>query len=90
MSDQSSHWQQVHQTYDQVVADAWADPALKERLLREPRQVFDQYGIPVPADVELRVYENTPGTWHFVVPGQPDAGSGETVGVRAASFNSCC
>jgi len=60
--------------YGQLVAAAWADPELKQRLLTSPGAVFAEQGIDLPSGVEPRVVENTDQTTYFVLPRQPSDG----------------
>ncbi len=43
--------------WDLLVADAWADPDLKTRLLADPAGVLKERGIEPPADRTIRVVE---------------------------------
>ena len=57
--------------YGQIIAKAWSEPLFKQRLLENPKSVSEEYGIPVPEGLELRVVENTPGVIHIVLPSKP-------------------
>jgi hypothetical protein len=65
---QSGSWQKQ---WGMLVARAWSDEALKERLMDDPRSVLEEFGIDVPADVELRVVEDTDEVRHLVLPASP-------------------
>ena len=54
-----------------LVAKAWSDDELKQRLLAEPAAVLDEHGIEVPPGVELRVVEDTDDVCHLVLPPSP-------------------
>lgn len=54
-----------------LVAKAWADDELKERLLTEPSAVLAEHGIEVPSGIELRVVEDTDDVCHLVLPASP-------------------
>ena len=43
------------QRWGQIVAQAWADPAFKERLLAQPRAVLGERGISVPAGTGVKL-----------------------------------
>ena len=77
--------------YGQLVAGAWADPALKQRLLASPAAVFAERGIDVPAGVEPRVVENTGLTTYFVLPRQPsdDELSDEQLQQAPGGYHGC-
>jgi nitrile hydratase alpha subunit len=59
------------QKWSQLVAQAWADEKLKQRLLEKPAAVLQQHGIEVPAGVEVRVVEPTDKVLYFVLPPKP-------------------
>src|SRR3954468_23059845 len=71
------HREQIHGRYDQIVAKAWADQSLRQRLLDEPGAVFEQEGIDIPAGVNVQVIENTKENWYFILPGKPENLEGE-------------
>ena len=54
-----------------LVADAWADPALKKRLLQEPLTVLKERGIEPPAGTQVKVVEETDKSLCFVLPPPP-------------------
>jgi hypothetical protein len=62
------------QKYHQVMAQAWEDPAFKQRLLASPTAVLQERGITVPAGREVRVVENTDRVAYFPLPARPLAG----------------
>ena len=68
--DQPSTMQSEDQQrrFAQVIAQAWLDPAFKERLAAEPRIVMAEYGIDVAPDVELQVVEDTDDLVHICLP----------------------
>jgi len=70
MAQQQGH-QDQSKRYGQLVAAAWADSALKQRLLADPAAVFAEHGVEVPAGVQVRVVENTDRATYFVLPRQP-------------------
>ena len=54
-----------------LVAEAWADENLKQRLINDPSAVLREYGIEVPYNIELRVVEDTDTVRHLVMPANP-------------------
>jgi hypothetical protein len=60
--------------YAKVVAQAWIDPAFKEKLLAEPAIVLAAAGVAVPADVTVKLVENTDKLVHLVLPSPPAEG----------------
>ena len=57
--------------WPQLVAQAWADEKLKQRLLDEPKAVLREQGIEVPEGVEVRVVEPTDKLLYFLLPPKP-------------------
>src|SRR5690606_1982699 len=47
------------------------DEAIKTRLLREPAEVLEEYDIPLPEGVQVRLVENTDKVIHLVLPSEP-------------------
>lgn len=60
--------------WDQIVTKAWQDDKLKNRLLAEPAAVFQEFGLEVPAGVQLRVVENTDQVVYLTLPAKPQDG----------------
>jgi hypothetical protein len=54
-----------------LVAEVWIDEELKQRLVSDPAAVLQEYDIEVPADVELKVVEDTELVRHLVIPASP-------------------
>jgi Nitrile hydratase, alpha chain len=57
--------------WSKLVAQAWADDRLKQRLLTNPGAVLAEHGIEVPAGVEPRVVELTGDVRYFLLPPKP-------------------
>jgi hypothetical protein len=55
----------------QLVARAWTDERLKQRLLDTPEAVLREHGIDVAAGIEIRVVENTPQVTYLTLPVKP-------------------
>ena len=54
-----------------LVADAWADDALKKRLLSDPAAVLKERGITTPPNVQIKTIEDTANVMHLVLPMKP-------------------
>jgi hypothetical protein len=65
---QQGNWQKP---WGMLVAKAWSDDDLKQRLIAEPAAVLEEHGIEVPLGVELRVVEDTDDICHLVLPASP-------------------
>ncbi len=55
----------------ELVAKAWDDPALRQKLLSDPAGVLKEHGLLLPAGVQLKVVENTDQMVHLVIPKKP-------------------
>ncbi len=63
--------------YAAVVARAWRDPVFKRRLLADPAGTLREWGIAVPAGMEIRIVEDTAACTHLVLPRAPQGELGE-------------
>lgn len=76
-----------------LVAKAWSDEGLKQRLIEDTRAVLEEHGIEAPYDIELKVVEDSNEVRHLVLPANP---SGElsdeelTCSVGYDSFSGVC
>ena len=68
---QNQEQQEQARKWGQVVARAWRDEAVKQRLLSDPAGVLREEGIEVPAGQQVRLVENTDQVMHLVLPQQP-------------------
>jgi hypothetical protein len=55
-----------------LFAACWKDEALKARFMTDPKVVLAEYGIDVPANMNVNVVENTDNTVHITMPLAPD------------------
>jgi hypothetical protein len=65
---QQGNW---HKQWGLLVAKAWSDDDLKQRLIADPAAVLDEYGLETPPGVEVRVVEDTDDVCHLVLPPSP-------------------
>lgn len=52
----------------EVLALAWIDESLKNKLLNNPKSIFVEYGLEFPSFVEVQVHENTSNLINYVLP----------------------
>jgi hypothetical protein len=57
--------------YQQIMAQAWKDPAFKQRLLASPTVVLQEQGITLPVGREVKIVENTDRVAYFPLPTRP-------------------
>ena len=58
-----------------LFAACWKDEALKARFMSDPKAVLAEYGVDVPANMNVNVVENSDNTVHITIPALP-AGAG--------------
>ncbi len=51
-----------------IIARAWKDPRFKERLLKNPRAAFQEFGIEFPDELQIKVVEDKANAFTFVLP----------------------
>lgn len=49
----------------------YKDPAYRSRIVREPRQVLHEMGLPLADDVEIRVWDSSAEVRYMVLPERP-------------------
>lgn len=57
--------------WDLLVADAWADDALMQRLTKDPASLLKERGMKVPPGVQVKVFADTDKVTHLVIPPKP-------------------
>ena len=56
---------------------AWyKSPAYRSRIVREPRQVLAEMGLPLPDAVEIRVWDSSAEIRYMVLPERPAGSEG--------------
>jgi hypothetical protein len=63
--------EQFQKEWGKVVAKAWSDELFKKRLFADPKTVLTEHGIEVPADVNVKVMEDSGKTFHLILPERP-------------------
>jgi hypothetical protein len=56
-----------------VITKAWSDPAYKAKLVADPRAALAEAGLNAPANLNIKVVENTNSLVHLVLPPPPSA-----------------
>ncbi|CAB3790956.1 Low-molecular weight cobalt-containing nitrile hydratase subunit alpha [Pararobbsia alpina] len=54
----------------------YKDPVFRARGVREPRAVLREFGVPIPDDIEVKVWDSSAQIRWFVVPERPDGTDG--------------
>ncbi|HXX79496.1 MAG TPA: NHLP leader peptide family RiPP precursor [Ktedonobacteraceae bacterium] len=59
----------LHQQMPVIIAKASKDEAFREQLLNNPKAALERaLGITIPREVTIQVHEDTPTTFHLVLP----------------------
>jgi hypothetical protein len=56
-----------------LIEHAWQNPAVKAKLLNDPKEAAAENGIRLPDSVEVKVWENTATVQHLVLPVNPSS-----------------
>jgi hypothetical protein len=62
---------ELEDRWQQLVARAWSDPALKAKLLTDPAAALKEEGVNLPAGMKVNVVENTDTVLNLVMPVKP-------------------
>ena len=62
---------EIDDAWQDLVARAWSDPALKAKLLADPAGVLKANGLTVPKGITVKVVQNTDKVLHLVMPVKP-------------------
>jgi hypothetical protein len=67
----------------QIIKKAWAEPVFKKSLLSNPKKAIKEaFGYEIPANIELKVVEESPSLYYLTLPPNP-----EEVAISASSPN---
>jgi len=66
---------ELQKKWMQLVARAWADDALKRRLVADPVPLLREHGIEVPAGTEVHVVEPSDRLLYLLLPPAPTRGA---------------
>ena len=56
-----------------LFTSCWEDPVLKRRFMNDPKAVLSQFGLDVPASMDVNVVENTDHCVHITMPAPPSS-----------------
>ena len=80
---------ELQRLYSKITAKAWADPAYKQRLLKDPGPLLAEEGVATLEGRAVTVVENTPKLFHFVLMQRPDDLSDDQVDGAVVCAQSC-
>jgi hypothetical protein len=64
--------QEFQEFWGKVVGRAWSDETFKNRLISDPAGVLKENGIEVPAEVAVKVVEDSAKVSHLILPAPPE------------------
>lgn len=64
---------ETHNPLARIFAACWKDDDLKARFMADPKSVLSEHGMDVPADVDVRIVENTGNCVYITMPAAPSA-----------------
>ena len=67
---------EMSSAWSKIVARAWADEEFKRQLIKNPQEVFKEYGI-AQKGVQYKIHENTERETHLLLPPAPAEGMSE-------------
>ena len=77
----SDYDQDGAEVFGEIAAAYSADPEFRHAVDDNPREAFAGKGLDIPPEVEIRVWVDTPGTRHLIMPPDPNGVlSDETLG----------
>jgi hypothetical protein len=62
-----------HKLWSQLVAKAWVDDSLRQRLLHDPKSIMEEHGLPIPPGMEVKVVQNTEHVIYLPIAVKPPA-----------------
>ena len=73
----------------ELFAACWKDEALKQRFMSDPKAVLAEYGMDVPAGLDVKVVENADNCVHITMPMAPGGNdlSDEELSAAAGGFS---
>lgn len=57
--------------YAMLLATAWRDAEFMNRLIRQPKECLEEFGITVPKGKKISVHVDSDDEFHIVIPSAP-------------------
>lgn len=79
--------------FSQLIAKCWMDAGFKQQLLADPVATLKAEGVKIPAELDVKVLENTNQMFHLVIPPKPGDLSDDELDQVSGGFcgvNLCC
>ena len=80
-NEHMNEWRPLRRTYALLVARSWNDGGIRERILRQPKELLLEEGIAIPEDMQVEIIEGdgtiewlpgSPSTLKLPLPSRPD------------------
>jgi hypothetical protein len=55
-----------------IIKQCWDDDKFRARFVAQPNAVLKEHGVDVPADMEIKVVQNTENVQYLPIPVKPD------------------
>ena len=68
MKDKKTDWRRI---WSKIVARAWTDEIFKQRLLKDPKGVFVEFGLKLPKEIKNIKSHADSETLHIMLPKNP-------------------
>lgn len=63
--------------FGEIIAKCWHDAAFKKRFMSEPKKVLAEFGMDLPAGLDVKVVENSDKVMYLTLPPNPKTLSDE-------------
>lgn len=63
--------------FGEIISKCWQDAGFKKRFLTEPKAVLAEFGMDLPAGLEVKVVENSDKVMYLTLPPNPKTLGGE-------------
>jgi hypothetical protein len=58
--------------FGEIISKCWGDAEFKKKFMADPKKILAEYGMEVPAGLNVKVVENTNDTMYLTLPPAPD------------------
>ena len=73
----------------EIISQCWKDDSFKQKFISNPKKVLSEKGIDVPADLKIKVVENTDRELYITLPPNPaKLSDSQLEGVTGGAFSS--
>jgi hypothetical protein len=80
--------EEMQKAWAKIIAKSWTDPSFKQKLLKNPSAVLEEYGIERYHHASFEIVENTEKKTYLVLPEKPKGELSEEK-LKAVAAGSC-